>query len=103
MAVATVTSWRVREGKLEGFIEHAAQGRKLLERHGGEVRVWQVQLGAQPGIVSVVVSHEDMRAYGEYAMKLQADEEWQRFLAEIRANPAADLVANSLISEVPGV
>ena len=103
MAVATVTSWRVREGKLDGFLAHAAQGRKLLERHGGEVRVWQVQFGAQPGNVAVVVSHENMRVYGEFATKLQADEEWQQFLAEIRTNPTADLVANSLISEVPGI
>ena len=47
MAVASIATWRPRDGKLAEFMANVTTAKKIHERLGGKVRVWQSQFGPQ--------------------------------------------------------
>jgi hypothetical protein len=101
-AVASVATWRPRAGKVQEFVASAATAKKIHERLGAKVRMWSSNFGGQPMTMGYVMEHRSWAAFGEFAEKMEKDNEWQVFWAGAAANPTADLVQNSVVSEVPG-
>ena len=102
MRVASIHTWRIRQGRYADFMGTLAEGQKILERVGGRVRTWvPLYGGPEPNTLTVVVEHDDIAAHGAFSKKLQADPEWLGLIARIQQdeNPAADYVSSALISE----
>jgi hypothetical protein len=102
-AVAMVSIWRPRDGRLQDFATNVAKAKKIQERLGGRVRVWQSSFGGQPLSFVYVIEVGSWKAFGEFGEKLQSDPEWQKFWTEAQAKPSADLLQNSVITEAPGL
>lgn len=99
-AVATVATWRPRDGKTQEFVANAATAKKIHERLGAKVRVWSSNFGGQPMTFGYVLEHRSWAAFGEFGDKMEKDNEWQVFWAKASANPTADLIQNSVVSEL---
>jgi len=80
-----------------------AAAKKIYERLGAKIRVWQSAIGGQPMTLTYVGEHSGWEAFGLFHSKLQADPEWQKLGAKALENPTADLVQNSLVAEAPGL
>lgn len=103
MAVAQVFQFRIVQGKNQEFAAQVAEAKKLQERHGGRVRVWQgTMAGPNTGLVSYVIEHDDMAAFAGFAQKLGADSEWLAFAAKTlqSANPTGALISAALANEI---
>jgi len=84
-AVTHVTVAHVAPGRFDEFLKAASRLKKIRERAGAKVRYHRTVAGALPA-VPVVVETGGWKAYGEYMAKLEADPEWQKYVAEVRAN-----------------
>jgi len=102
-AVAMVSIWRPRDGRLQEFAANVAKAKKIQERLGGRIRVWQSNFGGQPLSFVYVIEVGSWRAFGEFGEKLQSDPEWQKFWTDALASSSADLLQNSVISEATGL
>ena len=102
-AVATVATWRPRDGKLQEFFAKVATAKKIHERLGGKVRVWQTAIGGQPMAVGYVIEHASWVEFGKFGEKMEKDTEWQSFWMDALSRPSADLIQNSVVVEPPGL
>ncbi len=102
-AIAQVATWRIRDGRLQDFMAIAATAKKIQQRLGGKVRVWQTAIGGQGMTVGYVIEHAGWEAFGSFAARLEADSEWQALVAKALENPTADLLQSSVIAEAPGL
>ena len=103
MAVLTVITSQVHPGRRQDFLTRQAEFKKFLERHGGKVRYWQSDLaGENTGRVSMTGEFDDYAAWAKFREALQADSEYQAFLARAQAdaNPASTRVSFSSATEV---
>jgi len=102
VAVALITNWRVNPGRNQEFLGLVGEAKKIHGRLGGRVRVWQAAVaGENSGNIGYVVEHDDLVAYANFTQKLQADPEWQAFLAKaFVANPTGTLLSTSLVNEL---
>ena len=102
MAVAQVFQFRISPGRNQDFNANVAEGKKIQERLGGRVRVWQATAaGPNTGLVSYVIEHDDLAAFATFATKLQADSEWQTFAAKVfTADPSGTLISAALANEI---
>jgi hypothetical protein len=103
MAVAQVFQFRIIQGKAQEFNANVAEAKKIQERLGGRVRVWQATLAGQnTGLVSYVVEHNDMAAFASFSEKIGADAEWQAFAARtlLGTNPTGTLLSAVLANEI---
>jgi hypothetical protein len=98
-AVAQVATWRARDGHLSEFLANVATAKKIHERLGAKVRIWQSTFGGQPMSLGYVVEHAGWEAFGKFGAKLEADAEWRSFWTKALANPTADLLQNSVVVE----
>ncbi len=103
MAVATVSLWRPNPGRIQDFLAAATQARKIHERLGSKVRLWQTAFGGQPNTLGYIIEHADWTAFGKFGQALESDSEWQQLLANYQADPPAELVQSSVITEPPGL
>ncbi len=101
-AVAQVASWRPRDGHLQEFMANVATARKIHERLGAKVRVWQTLFGGQAMTIGYVIEHAGWEAFGKFGAKLEADPEWQEFWGKAALHPTGDLLQNSVVTEAPG-
>ena len=101
MALAQVAGWRPRPGRYADFINVCNQARKIHQRLGAQVRIWQGQVGTASGTVIYVIQHPDGAAYGQFIDKLNADGEWQQLVASFQKDPPAEVDQSSLIQELP--
>jgi hypothetical protein len=101
MAIAQVATWRPRPGRFEHFIKVCNDARKIHQRLGAQVRIWQVQLGSNAGTVTYVIQHADGGAYGQFIDKLNGDGEWQQLVASFQKDPPAEPEQSSLLQELP--
>ena len=102
-SVAQVLVWRPRPGRLSDFIKLAARADQLLRKFGATTRtLTNLVAGDAAGSITYVIECADMTAFGALQSRLQADAQWQAFLAEINSdpNPTADLAGSSLYTEV---
>ena len=103
MAVAQLFQFRIVQGKNQEFAAQVAEAKKIQERHGGRVRVWQgTMAGANTGLVSYVIEHEDIAAFASFSQKLGADADWLAFAAKTLggANPTGTLISAALANEI---
>lgn len=101
MAVATVTRFQINPGKGPDFMALVVEAKRIHERLGGKVRVWNATIaGPDSGTVSYVIEYTDMAAYASFTEKLTADAEWQKFVPKaFSANPAGRALSAALITE----
>lgn len=102
-AIAQVGTWRPREGHVQEFMANVTIAKKIHERLGAKVRVWQNVFGGQPMTVGYVIEHTGWDAFGKFGAKLEADPEWQNFWTKALANPTAELLQNSVVVEAAGL
>lgn len=100
--IAQVATWRARDGKVQDFLGKVATAKKIHERLGAKVRVFQTVIGGQPLSAVYVIEHASWAEYGKFGEKLEKDTEWQSFWQEALARPTADLLQNGLLAEAPG-
>ena len=102
MAVAQVFQFRIRPGRNQEFNAQVAEAKKIQERLGGRVRVWQATAaGPNTGLVSYVVEHQNLAAFAGFSDKLQADSEWQAFVAKVfTADPSGNIISAVLANEM---
>ena len=74
------------------FMAHVETGSAHIARMGGTPRVMQSLVGAHPMTVIIPIGFADLDAYGEFADKSAADEQFQAFWAEVMMNPTADMI-----------
>ncbi len=101
MAVASIGIWRPVPGRSQDFFAAVAQARKIHERLGGKVRIWQTQFGGTPMTFGYVIEHADWNKFGQFGAKLETDTEWQQLTTDYLANPSAELVQSSVVAEPP--
>lgn len=100
--VASVATWQPLEGKAQEFLAVAAKAKKIHERLGGKVRMWQSMFGGQPATFGYVIEHASWDDFGKFGAKMEKDGEWLTLVASAMSHPTARLVQNSLVSEAAG-
>ncbi len=102
MAVAQVRVIRPRAGHRQDVLNIGARAKRIHERCGGRVRMFEPATGPNVGAFLNVVETSDWKAYGEYRTKLGADPEYRALMAEVQSNrdPVADIVSAEVIEEV---
>ena len=104
MAVASVVTWKINPARAVDFVAKVGQAKKIHERLGGQVEVWQNQIGGEPMTAIYVVRHESMSAFAAFSDAMAADTEWQEFwLRTLAGEPSATMVSSGLIGEMPGL
>ncbi len=99
MAVVSVDTWRPLPGRLPEFLSIGSEAKKIHERLGARVRVLRAGAGPRPGTITYILEFDDMVKYGEFAVKLETDQEWQALGAKIGEAPA-ELVEQGLASDL---
>ncbi len=103
MAVAQVFQFRIVQGKNQEFNANVAEAKKIQERLGGRVRVWQATMAGQnTGLVSYVIEHDDMAAFASFSQKIGTDADWLAFAAKTLGgtNPTGALLSAVLANEI---
>lgn len=79
-----------------------AKAKKIYERLGGKVRVWNVQFGGQPFSVGYVTEHPNWKVFGEFGAKVEGDAEQLALVAawSTSKDPAADPIQSSVFVEL---
>jgi hypothetical protein len=98
--ITSVTTARVRDGKMQEALAVYGKVKKGLERLGGKVRVLSQAFGAAPLTISIIVEHSSWAEFGAASAKAETDSELQALLASLRANPISDLVGRSVFTEL---
>ena len=100
-AVNQVTVVQVAPGRFDEFLKRSSKLKKIRERAGARVRYYQTVAGGHPAVL-VVAETAGWKAHGEYMAKLEADPEWQKFVAEIRSDrdPVATIVEQRTSQEI---
>jgi hypothetical protein len=101
--VSQVLFLKPQPGRLEGFMRDLSKANSIIKRAGGKLRAWNEVSGPNAGAVAVVVEHSDWKDFGSYMAKLESDQDWQAFLAEINSakSPNADRLSAAISVEVP--
>lgn len=102
-SVISVAQWRPKDGRAHEFVANVATAKKIHERLGAQVRVWQTTFGGRPTTVSYVIQHAGFEDFGKFTQKLSQDPEWQQFWADAVRDPTAELVESSVMQELPGI
>ncbi|SRR6266851_2642404 len=102
MAIGQVRVIRPRPGRRPDLLGTLARGKKMHERCGGTVRIFEPATGPNVGAFLHVVETADWNAYGEYRTKLEADPEYRALMTEVQnsLDPAADIISAEVIEEV---
>jgi len=97
MRVVQISSWRPIPGKSLEFLAAVSTAKKIQEKHGTEVTVWQSMFGgANSMTVNYVTSSKDISTHTKRLAELQTDTDWQHFWQEQLANPSATLLSHVL-------
>jgi len=100
-AIISVTTSRPRDGKFQEAMAAYAKAKAILERCGGKVRVVSQMFGTTPMTFSVIVESASWAEFGTLSAAVEADAEFQAFLAAARADPFGDIIQRSVFSELP--
>ncbi len=102
-AVSSVLFLKPLPGRLEALMRDIGRAEKIIKRAGGTLRAYNEVSGPNAGTIALVTEHSDWRDYGNYMAKIEADTDWQSFLAEINStkSPNAERVASGLNVELP--
>jgi len=102
MAVAQVRVIRPTSGRRQDLLKTLGRGKRIHERCGGSLRIFEPTTGPNVGAFLHVVETANWKAYGEYRAKLGDDPEYRALMAEIQnsRDPAASVVSVEVIEEV---
>jgi hypothetical protein len=105
MTIVSMNVWQPGPGRAADFAAGIGAAKKIHERLGARVSVWNTVVGGTPNSIAYTTEFDDMTSYGTFVDKLQADAEWQAFwgVATAEATPMATLVSSVLVSEVEGL
>ena len=98
MAISSVVTFRVRDGREGEQLENLKAVKRLVERGGGTFRVHRQIFGSQVNHLVVVSEYKDWNGL----VKVRSDPEFSQLIERIRgsANPAADLVGADVYEEL---
>jgi hypothetical protein len=99
MAAISVSTWRPNPGHRQDLLDAMGVAKKIHERLGGQVSVWgSAAGGSDPMAIAYTITHEDLAAYGKFAVTLAEDDEWESFMSAAMASddPIAELVETTL-------
>lgn len=102
-SVVQVMFLKPRPGGLEVLMRNVGRAKKIVERCGGRMRVWNQLAGGNPGAIAAVIEATDWKTFGEYSARLEGDSEFQAFMNEINSSrdPEADVIRTLMHVEVP--
>jgi hypothetical protein len=102
MPIGQVRVIRPRPGRRQDTFNLAARAKRIHERCGGKVRIFEPITGPNVGTLLQVVETSDWKAYAEYRTKLETDPEYRALLTEIQNNrdPSADIISAEVLEEV---
>lgn len=102
-ALLIVNVWRARPGRFQDFIAACTKAKKIHQRLGAKVRVFNAQFGGSPFSTFYTTEHADSNAFGAFGAKLEADAEWLGLVNEWLSNrePPADLLETRVNVELP--
>ena len=98
MAISSVVTFRVRDGREGEQVENLKAVKRLVERGGGTFRVHRQRFGSQVNHLVAVSEYKDWNSFA----KVRSDPEFSQLVERIRgtANPAADLVGADVYEEL---
>jgi hypothetical protein len=98
MAISSVVTFHVRDGRQGEQVESLKAVKRLVERGGGTFRVFRQLFGSQVNHLVVVSEYKDWNGF----VKVRSDPEFSQLVERIRgsANPAADLVGADVYEEL---
>ncbi|HYA36337.1 MAG TPA: hypothetical protein VEF03_12000 [Candidatus Binataceae bacterium] len=101
--VSQVLFLKPQPGRLEAMMRDLARAKGIVTRAGGNFRAWNEMSGVNAGAIAVVVEHADWKDFGSYMAKLEADKDYQAFIAELNArkDPNTVRLAAGINVEVP--
>ena len=102
MTVLLHATWKIRPGRLAETLAVLPGGATLIQKHGGASRSYVATIGGQPQSLVVTVECADLAAYAKYSDSLNADPDWQRFLADhvLGADAKVELLSTALLTQV---
>ena len=102
MTVLFQATWKVSTGRLAETLAALPKGAKLIEKHGASTRSFAATIGGQPQSIVVIVECADLAAYATYSNSLNADPDWQKFLADhvLGTDPKVQLISTMLLTQV---
>lgn len=100
MGVMNIVAFRTAPGRLEDHLALTAGATERLRGLGLAAVPMQALVGADVGTISMVVNHASNADYVAGVGKLQSDAGWQAFYADAMKSQAAELVENSLFSDL---
>lgn len=105
MTIVSMNMWQPSPGRMAEFTAAVSVAKKIHERLGARVAVWQTSVGGRAGSVAYTTEFDNMTAFGAFADKLQTDEEWQAFWSAATSNTEAiaTLLDTVLVSEIEGL
>jgi uncharacterized protein (DUF1330 family) len=97
MAITSVLTVRVRDGKMKEILENLKSVKRIVERAGGTYRVVREIFGATPNALSSVSEYPDWNSLA----KVRSDPEMQQLLLRLRdSSPTADPLVAALVEDV---
>jgi len=99
-AVLSVATWRPHPGKSPEVLANFAAAKKIVERLGGKVRTVASSFGGTPSSFGFIIEVESWTAFGAFGEKISTDPEWQTFWATASAHPSAELIQQSVVTEL---
>ena len=99
MAVVSVHTFRTRPGRLAEHVALTIEGCELLVQKGLQVGALQPIAGGEQGTIIIASSHDDFRDYAAEETRVNADPEFQAFLARAMASDAAEPVDVALLAD----
>ena len=100
MGVIALNRFATRPGRLADQLAAGAEAVGHMRRIGLQPMQLQPIAGGDIGSIVFAINHPDNAAYAAGTQKLQADEQWQAFWGGLMADPPADQVESTLMSDL---
>jgi hypothetical protein len=101
MAIATVIQLQPRPGRYDETLKLLIDGKAIVERLGGRVRVRNAVIGGEPNQIAFISEVDDWARFGELRAKLETDSELLALQAKQRADPVADITRTVVVQDLP--
>ena len=100
MAVTSVHTFRTRPGRVAEHVSLTLEACALLQGKGLRVAAFQPIAGGEAGTILVTGAYDDFRDYAATEVRLNADSDWQAFMARAIEADAAEPAGIALLADV---